>query len=182
MLTRRSGYYLLYCTPTPSLQICKECYFAKPVYYKEPSSDEESEETKRRKDLQCLRIEQRKMQEEAKEKKKEREEEERKAFRMFTKAIDSGNIEAMRDILLEGVIDCNYTDDSGTALSCAMNSLQRIVVLNFLLDYGVNVEKAYNSVKPIHFAILNGDYDTVKLLIEKGKVCTYDINLSNSHR
>lgn len=51
-----------------------------------------------------------------------------------------------------------------------MTSSCRADVIKFLIHNGVKVEKAYNSVKPIHFAILDGDYNTVKLLIEEGKV------------
>lgn len=43
---------------------------------------------------------------------------------------------------------------------------------------GMKLEKAYNSLKPIHLAILDGDYDTVKLLIQEGQViiiCGYPL-------
>lgn len=106
---------VMVCTQNSSAntKVCKECYFEKPVYYREPSEEEESEETKRHKEMQRIQQENKEKKEEAEHKKKEREAEEKKAFREFAKAIEAGDLETMRDVIVAGIIDCNYSDDTG---------------------------------------------------------------------
>jgi hypothetical protein len=55
----------------------------------------------------------RKAQEE--KKKKKREALEQKTFKKFVQAIQAGDLSEMELILSECIIDCNYSDDTGTS-------------------------------------------------------------------
>lgn len=48
-------------------------------------------------------------------KRKEREELEQQTFKKFVQAIQSGDFDEMELILHECIIDCNYSDDTGTS-------------------------------------------------------------------
>lgn len=86
------------------------------------------------------------------------------------KAVSRGEIDKVRSLLIEKNVDPNIHDNTGSTPLITATQMNQSQIVRLLLDLGANpdiADKKYQRTA-LSYAVLGGNIDMVKLLVEKG--------------